>query len=320
MHKNYDTIELTTQQKNIIEGLMLGDGCLYKQRSNGNPNLIIGRGITDEGYLKYHSRIFGNLLTEKYINNGGITYVERFDKRTNKIQSGCRLTTRALPCLLPIYDRWYPNGNKIVPKDVNLTSETIATWFCDDASICSWKLSYRFLIEISTCGFTKDEVLFLITLLKNRYDEDFSLKSLNRKRKTYYSIRAYDRAARPMIKDMDPYFPQGMARKRLWDNPITRFYINQPQKQNSRINDIANRKKNIITFLSENDNFLMSDLNKCLGFRAKGINYNGIYTYLNQYIENEYVLLSREPAEDNRWFVRITKEGRKYFEELKNEI
>lgn len=58
-------------------------------------------------------------------------------------------------------------------------------------------------------GFTKDENIFLIDLLKDRYCEKFSLV----KDGTKFTIRANTKAASVIIDDLKEEFPPGMQRK-----------------------------------------------------------------------------------------------------------
>ena len=64
--------------------------------------------------------------------------------------------------------RWYPNGKKIVPKDVRLTPIVLAQWYMGDGNLeLKRKASYR--ITFCTDSFTKEENNFLANILKEKY-------------------------------------------------------------------------------------------------------------------------------------------------------
>jgi hypothetical protein len=293
---------------------MLGDGHLGRKGDGANAHLIEGRSTKDEPYLQYHFDMFSELLTYK-IRNRGLTYSKFVDPITNyPMEAGYH--TRSFQCLTPFHNRWYPKNAagkyvKIIPNDLKLNSEIISTWFCDDGSICTWKLPYRFKIELAVNCFTLDEVMFLIELLEDRYNEKFRLKTLAYRTPTQYNIRAYDAAARPMIEDMDKAFPQGMNRKRLWDNPATRFYINPPPKQISKVEGVKIRKIQTIKFLSERDNFTIKEFSNYLDFNI--VRYGNLYKYIKEYFDKGFLIKERVPAEDNRWQIIITNEGKDFF-------
>ena len=64
-------------------------------------------------------------------------------------------------------------------------------------------------MKFSTHGFSKDENIFLIDLLKDRYNEEFSLV----KDKDKFTIKANVKAAPIVLEDLKDNFPLGMNRK-----------------------------------------------------------------------------------------------------------
>lgn len=137
----------------IVDGLMLGDGSILKDgilrleqtirrgewvhhvagllRSIGVSCKVADRGPTDS-----HSRIKGRVIPH----NGStimwsLTYQDMKDQRA----------------------RWYPEGKKIVPRDVVLTPVSVALWFCGDGT------SDKSTGTLSFCtnGFTRPDVEFL---------------------------------------------------------------------------------------------------------------------------------------------------------------
>ena len=63
--------------------------------------------------------------------------------------------------LLPIKKYWYPNGEKIVPRDLELTPLTCRQWYIGDGTI-SHRYNRRPFIKLYTNGFTIPDVEWLI--------------------------------------------------------------------------------------------------------------------------------------------------------------
>lgn len=66
--------------------------------------------------------------------------------------------------LLSICKHWYPEGKKIVPKDIKLTPITLRQLFIGDGSLINQKDRRRF-IRLSTNGFTISDVEWLVKQL-----------------------------------------------------------------------------------------------------------------------------------------------------------
>lgn len=270
-------VKLTKYQKNALIGSMLGDGCLYKQKQCINPSFIIHRAAKDRDYLEFEIGIFKEFSAKKYVN--GPKYIELYSKFHKKIQKKCEWATIATPTFLKYYNEWYPNGSKIIPNNLELNGQIIAHWICDDGWVGKNKVDYRFQFDISTDGFTKDEVHFLAELMSKRYNENIFAQKWTRKEtgKDYYKLRAYDSACRAIIGDMDQFFK--MDRKRMWDDPISRYYINVPERQMESKGIIADRKRQIASFISDRVEMTYKDLSHKLGYEGR----YGPMLHLNPY-------------------------------------
>lgn len=82
-----------------------------------------------------------------------------FDKRTKKKYPGYHLLSLTSSKLTEQYHRWYPEGKKMVPRDIILTPETIYWWYVGDG--CLYKDGR---ISFATQGFSRRDVEFLISL------------------------------------------------------------------------------------------------------------------------------------------------------------
>jgi len=107
--------QLTEVQQQILEGHLLGDGCLSikKQYNFSNASFSIYKKIEDQEYLLWTVKHFENFVYET-----GVSEINHLDKRFNKIYSGVQFSSRSLPVFTNYYDKWYPHGIKIVPEDL----------------------------------------------------------------------------------------------------------------------------------------------------------------------------------------------------------
>jgi len=168
---------------------------------------------------------------------------------------------------------------KVVPSNLKLNAEIIAIWFCDDGSIGTSSSEFRFDISFATNSFSKDEVYFLRHLLNDRYNEHFTVSCRISHdvahKKEQYVIYGSDSATRALISDIDPVFPSGMQRKRLWDNPKTRFYENTPIKRRSHSLSSAEKRAKITEYIEMHEEFYLVDLGRYAGFEFDRKSRNG---------------------------------------------
>ena len=156
---------LTERQKAIIVGCLLGDGTM---RCKTNALLEINHSIKQQEYVTWKFNELKELVSTKphkrFGNAGRIAY---------------RFTTKSLPELTEIYRRFYSNGKKIIPGELQIHPLSLAVWFMDDG--CK---SYR-AIYLNTQKFNVAEQNKLARLLKDQFDIAASLN----KDKKYYRLR-----------------------------------------------------------------------------------------------------------------------------------
>lgn len=264
------------QQNNIIICLLLGDGHLSKKGRAKNVSLIVKRSDNDKLYSQYHVNLFG-----EYITDSRLRLRSNLDKRTNKYYNYCEFSLKANQELTNYYNLWYLNKFKVVPRNLSLNSEIIATWFCDDGWITVSNNNY-FNIGLATNGFLKDDVLFLKKLLSERYSEYIGV----------YNNALYlsDYVARKMINDMNNSFPQGMNRKMKWKDIV----FNKPYY--SILKSSQDRKLKIKNFINLHTEFSLIELAKHLNWfftRSNGRkewSTQNLKRYLKGYIDNGSII------------------------------
>ena len=216
--------KLTSVQEEILIGLLLGDGHIPKKLypgkySDGRPTsrLDVLRSQKDKDYLLENVDSFKEFVTKKAIREQNqsskaldqINTARNGIPRTEKLYKGIRFMTRNHHAFGEARLRWYPNGIKIVPKDLTYLSPlAVAIWFADDG-MCTKYHDNRLTITFHTNGFTKEDVERLIDILNTQFGCKLYLKFKG----TYPTIHGNDQNARILLKAIDSVFPKSMSRK-----------------------------------------------------------------------------------------------------------
>jgi hypothetical protein len=300
---------LNEQQKSVLCGLMLGDGHICRDVSRqANSYLSVKRNINDVGFNEWIAKVFGNMLPPTPL------YTQRqLDKRNGMTYHMSGFRSKNCVVLNEYRDLWYNDSVKIIPNNLSLDSLAIAIWFCDDGWISQTTSKNRIKIGLSTAGFTKQEVEYLRQLLVNRYNESFTL-SKSTKNKEQYVICAADAASRALIVDIDSVYPDGMDRKRMWDNPEVCFYSNIPERGKNWQTIHKERNRKIEIFLSKNTIFTIKDLCNDIGW----IKSNGAIPtsevkkyYIEPLIENKKIAEYSENKRNKQYIVMINERTNK---------
>lgn len=195
---------LSRREAQVLDGLMLGDGCLWRGPHGKNPCLHVVRTARDLKYLKWSATVFKSRLTAASVRVRDVD-----DARTGKVYGSARLRTRHDPAFLFPMERWYASGKKAVPHDLNLTPLTIAVWFADDGSVS--RASRRSPeIKFATHGFQECDVRRLAAMLSDRYGGAFPV--YEESGLGQFTIRSFGQPAKALLRDIDPVFPP-LARK-----------------------------------------------------------------------------------------------------------
>lgn len=170
-----NSCKLSQEAINWINGELLGDGCLVSEYKYS------ARFVYGSKYLEY-AQYVKDTLESFNINITGKIY-----KKQNKNQGNISYayTSRAYKELAFIYNKWYPEGKKIVPKDLKLTPLTCRHWFIGDGSLSHSK-HCRPYITLATNCFTILDVKWLVEYLIK-----LGFKALKRPARNDISISVY---------------------------------------------------------------------------------------------------------------------------------
>ncbi len=148
-----EPILLNETQINILNGLLLGDGHLDANKSSARYT----QGCKYKEFLEHVMQVLP-------LEWGPIWEDQKWN---------CyHVKSHFVPNLLDFWKKWYVNGKKVIPKDLQITKEVLLYWFLSDGSIRfsnrhKFPNSRYFEIKLATDGFTKDGNLFLISTLKD---------------------------------------------------------------------------------------------------------------------------------------------------------
>jgi len=145
-----DTSKLNVNTVNYLNGWLLGDGSLV---STNTPQTNFTLTTIHKEYANYVYKILNQDIRCEIYN-------DKRDKYKNNI--AYIISTKRTKHLKEIYNRWYKNGTKMVPDDLDLTKSTISNWIMDDGSLDK---SHN-TIHLYTCSFSIREIELLVEKLK----------------------------------------------------------------------------------------------------------------------------------------------------------
>lgn len=146
-------------QIDMINGSLLGDATIDLR--NGNSRFNKTQCVEHKTYLDWH---FKTLMpfSLNIVNN----YTNRIYKENNviKIDKSVKILqykfyTICHPYFTNLRSKWYINGKKRVPKDLDLNPYTIFCWYLDDGTSSKSRREVRFYTD----GFLVEDVDLLIS-------------------------------------------------------------------------------------------------------------------------------------------------------------
>ena len=195
-------LELTKEQREILVGLMLGDGCLESQNKGRTFRLKIEQSNLHKDYVDWlYGKFKEFVLTEpktkiktigekKYLNYGFQTlscgnlrfFAYQFYSK--------KLTEKQIPRLIKRF----------------LTPLALTIWFMDDGQIKSRK--HRALLINSQCYSRND-----LRLLQNALEEKFNIKTTLKKEKRGFRIYLLSETINNFLELVSPYILPSMKYK-----------------------------------------------------------------------------------------------------------
>lgn len=153
--KRMGFLSLTPELAAILDGELLGDGCLMQPRDR---DAYLVWCTTRRGYIEWlHTRLNGLGL------HGSASLDRPNPGKVFSAKLRSSLETRRYPELTALRARWYPGGKKAVPRGLMLTPLACLHWYLGDGCL-NHPLPTPY-ITLSTHCFSENDVAFLVSLL-----------------------------------------------------------------------------------------------------------------------------------------------------------
>jgi len=282
-----NNLKLNRIQEEIITGHMLGDGCIVKPFRNSVFKLR--RSYNDFEYLDWTYNNFKNLSTN------GIIISDNYNKIYKKMHKACAFQTMALNCLNKYREKWYPNGIKIVPRDLKLTPLILAIWVADDG--CIKKYSNSSLIEFATQSFIYEDVIFLKKMLENFVGEEFNIYKLNEKicviKKDQYMISGSSKACNKVLEIIKPYLINIKMERKI-------------PKDIKYKNSFRDRMFNLLNYIKNNKDYTIDDLLKNTNYKIK----DSIHKRIRIFVREGLLSIDKKYDHNKKTYI-LTEKGLK---------
>lgn len=121
---------LDDYQKELLNGLLLGDGSLHISPNGKNANFRFW--AKNKDHVEFVFNKFKNLCTDSMV----VKHRCYHDKRTMKYYQSYYFNTKVNEYFTEMYNIWYTNKKKTnIPTNLELTKTILLTWYIDDETI-----------------------------------------------------------------------------------------------------------------------------------------------------------------------------------------
>lgn len=154
------SVNFTVEQKSLILGTLLGDGCLEKRHAN--PRLRIDHAVAQKDYVFWKYKILKASASQP-----PNALYDR-DNRTGEVFCRWYFATRAIPELNEYYYLFYPDSKKVIKREIaHYFREplSLAVWLMDDG----YKRNDCDALRLSTDCFSREEQEILQDCLFNNF-------------------------------------------------------------------------------------------------------------------------------------------------------
>lgn len=197
--------DLSTIQKQILLGCLLGDGYLaMKDKAQSRAVLQESHTSADREYTVLKAKAFKGLRTN---------VIDVAPNREYKLPNGKTMYyTHSLACLADWRKLFYPDGKKVLPRETikeYFSPLSVAIWYMDDGStdVVNSRRGIVPKCQIATNGFTEDEVKWLADLFTSK-GFDCTARYSHGWRLMFTTEGSYN-----LVRYIAPYIPDTMRYK-----------------------------------------------------------------------------------------------------------
>lgn len=189
-------VKIPINKRSIFVGIILSDATLQRLNKGGGARLQFKQKYGQFEYLYF---VFFQL--SHYCSRGPSVTKAILH---NKVHYGLSFTTRSLNCITELYELFYINEKKIVPKNLYelLTWEGLVHWICGDGTYSSG-------ITLQTQCFTIEELVLIVNVLILK----FGLECTIHKQNNYSLIYIKSKSIKQNLHNMLPYIHPTMLYK-----------------------------------------------------------------------------------------------------------
>lgn len=198
-------LTLSQLQTSVLAGSLLGDGTLRLGKRAINVNFKVEHGLKQKEYVFWKYEVF-----KEWVTTGPKISMRYNEKRLPYSKSWWFRTVRH-PEITLFHKKFYPDGIKIIPKDIEdfLDPLAFAVWIMDDGSLNKDR------IDISTYSFKLKEIWLLQKAIFNRFslesnyykDRNKGLRMYFRKNETQKLVRVISKFIIPNLRYKIPVTP-----------------------------------------------------------------------------------------------------------------
>lgn len=189
-------IQIPINKRSIFVGILLSDAYLHRGNKGGEARLQFKQMYS---HFEYFYSVFFEL--SHYCSNLPILNKVNLHK---KIFYALSFTTRSLPCITKLYELFYPEGKKVIPKNIYdiLTWEALVHWIEGDGTYSSG-------ITIQTQSFTIQDIVLLMNVLIIKFDLECNIHMQG----NYHVLYIKSKSIKRNLHHMLPYIHPSMIYK-----------------------------------------------------------------------------------------------------------
>ncbi|MGB9707183.1 MAG: LAGLIDADG endonuclease [Microgenomates group bacterium] len=193
----------TKRQLEIIVGCILGDGYLRQIAGRSDAFLEVNHSFKAKEYVDWKYQELKDFVKSA---------PKTRQQNKNDLKLAYRFFTQEHPQLTKLFNQFYANGKKIIPKNFSLTPLTLAVWYMDDGSKTKKGDVYLNCQQFDLKS--QKRLLHSLRMLKIR-------ARLN-KDKRFYRIRILKESQEKFFSIIKPFIQPSMKYKLLSfsDNPV----------------------------------------------------------------------------------------------------
>lgn len=189
------SIDITSEMHEIIEGALFSDAGLERAKDGTYPKFTLCQGGGHKDYCDYFANLFKIPLDK-------VTFARSYYKKVNKYYDKWRIRTRTSPIWQSYYDRWYPNGKKVIPCDFKITPLSLLHAYLGDGCRSTYLANKKYnggtlyqTVYIATQGFNQVDIENIIVPQLNAIDINSAVymhRQMNKKTYPNLMIRQKD--------------------------------------------------------------------------------------------------------------------------------